>query len=271
MNKTINLKKITTSLDDHNNAIYKLDGILLNDLIGSDIKLIFLGEINCLACGVVTKKSFSQGYCFPCMRKLPECDMCILKPELCHYAQGTCRDPVWGEKHCMKTHIVYLSNTGNVKIGITRLQNVPSRWIDQGATQALPIFAVENRLISGLVEIAIKNHVADKTNWRKMLQGVAEPIDLHKLRDSLISQSIDELNDIKSKYGDNSIEAVDEKIIDIKFPVLEYPIKIKSFNFDKNPIVQGKLMGIKGQYLIFDTAVINIRKFGGYNCNISSI
>ena len=270
MNKTLNLSKIKTSLDGDNNAIYNLDDIYLNNLIGQNLKIEFHNEINCVACGVVTKKSFSQGYCFPCMRKLPECDMCILKPEKCHYAEGTCRDPSWGETHCMKTHIVYLSNTGNTKVGITRLKNVPSRWVDQGATQALPIFAVENRLISGLVETAIKNHVADKTNWRKMLQGVAEPMDLCALRDSLIADSQDELNTIREKYGENALEQVDGDILEIKFPVTQYPTKIKSFNLDKDPIVEGQLMGIKGQYLIFDTGVINIRKFGGYKCTLSS-
>lgn len=268
MQKELNLHKLKTSLNHNNNAIYFLEDIYLNEFLGKKLSIKFLGEINCVACGAKINKSYSQGYCFMCMRKLPECDICIVKPELCHYAQGTCRDSKWGEDHCMKTHIVYLSNTGDVKVGITRLKNIPSRWIDQGATQALPIYAVENRLISGLVEIALKNHIADKTNWRKMLQGDSEPINLENIRDDLIAKSQAEINKIREKYGNNSLEPVEGDLVNIVYPVLEFPTKIKSFNLDKDSIVQGKLEGIKGQYLIFDTGVINIRKFSGYKCLI---
>jgi hypothetical protein len=48
------------------------------------------------------------------------------------------------------------------------------------------------------------------------------------------------------------------------FPVQEYPTKVVSFNLDKNPVAQGTLMGIKGQYLILDSGVINLRKYGSY-------
>ncbi|MFC4892743.1 DUF2797 domain-containing protein [Pseudofrancisella aestuarii] len=270
MQKELNLHKLKTSLNDNNNAIYFLEDICLNEFVGKKLSIKFLGEINCVACGTKTNKSYSQGYCFMCMRKLPECDICIVKPELCHYAQGTCRDSKWGEDHCMKTHIVYLSNTGDVKVGITRLKNVPSRWIDQGATQALPIYAVQNRLISGLVEMALKNHIADKTNWRKMLQGDSESTDLEAIRDDLMTKSQAEINNIKDKYGDNVLEPVEGNLVNIVYPVLEFPTKIKSFNLDKDSIVQGKLEGIKGQYLIFDTGVINIRKFSGYKCLIEA-
>ncbi|MED7820091.1 MULTISPECIES: DUF2797 domain-containing protein [unclassified Francisella] len=270
MNKIINLHKMNTSLDEENNARYQLEDICMNDYIGKNLKIEFLDEINCVSCGAKTKKSYSQGHCFMCMRRLPECDICIVKPELCHFAAGTCRDSNWGEEHCMKTHIVYLANTGDTKVGITKLKNIPSRWIDQGASQAIPIFAVESRLISGLVEVAIKDHISDKTNWRKMLQGNPDnSVDFVTLRDNLIQKSTDKISQIKAKYGENSVEPVEGNIQDISYPILEYPTKIKSFNLDKDPIIDAKLMGIKGQYLIFDTGVINIRKFSGYKCNIS--
>lgn len=169
----------------------------------------------------------------------------------------------------MKTHIVYLSNTGDIKVGITKLKNIPSRWIDQGASQAIPIFAVETRLISGLVEVAIKEHISDKTNWRKMLQGEPDSrVDFASLREELIEKSSKKIAQIKAKYGDNSVEAVEGNIQTINYHVLEYPTKIKSFNLDKDPIIDAKLIGIKGQYLIFDTGVINIRKYSGYKCNL---
>ncbi|MED7789212.1 DUF2797 domain-containing protein [Francisella sp. 19X1-34] len=270
MDKIINLHKMNTSLDDKNNASYQLEDICINDYIGKNLKIEFLNEINCVSCGTKTKKSYSQGHCFMCMRRLPECDICIVKPELCHFAEGTCRDSEWGEKNCMKTHIVYLANTGDTKVGITKLKNVPSRWIDQGASQAIPIFAVESRLISGLVEVAIKEHISDKTNWRKMLQGDPDSsVDFITLRNELIEKSNHKIEEIKAKYGENSVEPVEGNVQNINYPVLEYPTKIKSFNLDKDPVIDAKLMGIKGQYLIFDTGVINIRKFSGYKCNIS--
>lgn len=224
---TIKLRKMTTSLDAQNNAIYQIDDIKFNDFIGKSIKIEFLGEINCVSCGAKTKKSYSQGHCFMCMRRLPECDICIVKPELCHYAEGTCRDSSWGEENCLKTHIVYLSNTGNMKVGITKIKNVPSRWIDQGAAYALPIFAVENRLLSGLVEVAIKENIADKTNWRKMLQGEPENLDLLAMRDELLEKSKEKIAEIKAKYGENSVEPVDSKSSTYKFPSRAISIKNK--------------------------------------------
>lgn len=171
----------------------------------------------------------------------------------------------------MKTHIVYLANTGDIKVGITKLKNIPSRWIDQGASQAIPIFAVESRLISGLVEVAIKEHISDKTNWRKMLQGEPDNnIDFVTLRDQLIEKSSQKITEIRTKYGQNSVEPVEAEIQNINYPILKYPTKLKSFNLDKDRLIDAKLIGIKGQYLIFDSGVINIRKFSGYKCILSA-
>ena len=125
----------------------------LNALIGKELTLTFSGTILCSNCGKKTKKSYSQGHCFVCMRKLASCDMCIMKPETCHYDKGTCREPQWGEENCMIPHYVYLANTSGLKVGITRHTQIPTRWVDQGATQALPIFKVQTRLQSGLVEL----------------------------------------------------------------------------------------------------------------------
>lgn len=145
--------------------------ISLNDYLGQSICLTHTGQIFCSACCRKTNKSYAQGHCFPCMRALASCDMCIMKPETCHYFAGTCREPEWGEQHCMVDHIVYLANTSGLKVGITRQTQVPTRWIDQGATQALPILRVATRQLSGLVEVALAELVADKTNWRTMLKA----------------------------------------------------------------------------------------------------
>lgn len=164
----------------------------------------------------------------------------------------------------MIPHYVYLANTSGLKVGITRHTQIPTRWIDQGATQALPIFKVSTRLQSGLVETALAEFISDKTNWRAMLKGNAEPIDLKQKAQELIPQISERLEDIRLKFGADAVEQLDEEVVDLHFPVSEYLTKISSFNFDKQPIISGTLLGIKGQYLIFDSGVINMRKFGSY-------
>ena len=242
----------------------------LNPLIGKKLKLTYTGNIYCDACGRKTKKSYSQGHCYPCMKKLARCDMCIMKPETCHYAEGTCREPEWGDTHCMVPHYVYLSNTSGLKVGITRHTQIPTRWIDQGATQALAILKVKTRQISGLVEVALAGMVADKTNWRAMLKGDNHSLDLKAEAERLLPTIETRINELLSLYGEDAVERLDEELINIRYPVSQYPKKITSHNFDKNPVVEGTLLGIKGQYLIFDTGVINIRKFTSYEVSVET-
>ncbi len=273
-----NIKKMQTTLGDFtkNQPVqYQLpigENLLpMNEHIGQVIKLNYQNEINCVACGRKTSKSFAQGHCFPCFRSLASCDMCIMKPETCHYAKGTCRQPEWGETNCFIPHYVYLANSSGVKVGITRGTQIPTRWIDQGAAQALPIFQVANRLQSGLLEVVLKKHISDRTDWRKMLKFDAVSLDLKAIRDELLATCSTEIADIKNEHGEDLVEAIDEDIVDIKFPVSEYPEKIKSLNFDKQPDIEGSLMGIKGQYLILDSGVLNIRKFSGYNIDVEFV
>jgi hypothetical protein len=245
--------------------------VAMNEHIGQTIKLHYKDEINCVACGRKTKKSFGQGHCYPCFRSLASCDMCIMKPETCHYAEGSCREPAWGEANCFIPHYVYLANSSGIKVGITRGTQIPTRWIDQGAGQALPIFQVANRLQSGLLEVALKKHVSDRTDWRKMLKSDAESLDLKTLRDELLAKCATEIAEIKNAQDEGAVIAIDEDVVEIKFPISEYPEKIKSLNFDKQAEIEGKLMGIKGQYLILDNGVLNIRKFTGYNIMLDFI
>mgnify|MGYP002335735791 CR=1 FL=1 len=263
------ISKMKSSLDEQGNVSYQLpigDELLsLNEVIGKELKLTFHNKITCKHCDKKIRKSYSQGYCFPCMQKLAQCDMCIMKPETCHYDQGTCREPEWGEQHCMIKHYVYLSNTSGVKVGITRHTQIPTRWVDQGATQALPLFAVSTRLQSGLVEIELAKHIADKTNWRAMLKGQGDAVDLKGKAQELLPLIAETVAELKERFGDDAIEILDEEVVDLAFPVTEYLTKISSFNFDKTPEVSGVLKGIKGQYLIFDTGVINMRKFSSYH------
>ena len=243
----------------------------LNYLLGQSIRLEYLGDIHCTHCGRRSKKSFNQGYCYPCFTKLPQCDTCIMSPEKCHYDQGTCRDPSWGEEYCFTDHYVYLANSSGVKVGITRGSHVPTRWIDQGATQAMPIFRVKSRYQAGLIEDCLREHIADRTHWQKMLKGNSEAVDLEQIRDDLLAQSEEGLSQIEQRFGLLAIQRLyHQKVVEINFPVLEFPEKVKSLNLDKQPIVEGVLLGIKGQYLILDTGVINIRKFTAYNVQFSA-
>ncbi|MCP1605078.1 DUF2797 domain-containing protein [Pseudomonas citronellolis] len=245
--------------------------VAVNPLIGKTLRLEYLGAIHCCHCGRKTKKSFSQGYCYPCFTKLAQCDSCIVSPEKCHYDEGTCREPAWGERFCMTDHVVYLANSSGVKVGITRATQVPTRWIDQGARQALPILRVATRQQSGLVEDLLRSQVADRTNWRALLKGEAEPLDLAAIREQLFDHCAEGLRELQQRFGLQAIQPVtDIEPIEIRYPVEAYLVKITSFDLDKTPVVEGTLQGIKGQYLIFDTGVINIRKYTAYQLAVSA-
>lgn len=236
----------------------------LNARLGQSLSLSWTGAIACTHCGRATRKSFAQGYCYPCFKSLAQCDTCIMKPELCHYHQGTCREPEWGERHCFQPHVVYLANSSGLKVGITRGTQVPTRWLDQGAVQALPILEVATRQQSGLVEVLFKDEVSDRTNWRVMLRGETDELDLVAERERLLARLADGLGQLRERFGEEAIRVIDEAPRRFDYPVLEYPTKVVSHNFDKQPDVSGILMGIKGQYLLLDTGVINLRKFTGY-------
>ena len=267
MEYTGNIQKLATSLEETVQYHLPIGGelVALNSLLGATLSLTYQAEINCVACGRKTSKSFNQGYCYPCFQSLAQCDSCIVKPEQCHYFAGTCREPVWAESHCLQDHYVYLANSSGIKVGITRGTQIPTRWMDQGAIQALPIFRVKNRLLSGLLEVVLKQHVADKTHWQRMLKGEPEAVDLAAKRDELWASCNNEITAlIKQHANEEIVPLTDEDVVSIAYPVAEYPHKVTSYNFDKTPHVSGVLHGIKGQYLILDSGVLNIRKFSGY-------
>ncbi|MBR9905884.1 MAG: DUF2797 domain-containing protein [Gammaproteobacteria bacterium] len=243
--------------------------VALNERIGEPLSLRWTGAIACTHCGRATKKSFAQGHCYPCFKRLAQCDTCIMKPETCHFFQGTCREPEWGERHCFQPHIVYLANSSGLKVGITRKTQMPTRWLDQGAIQALPILEVDTRQQSGFVEMLFKQQVADRTNWRAMLKGDVEAMDLCAERDRLLNQLADGLNQLRETHGAEAIRALEAAPQHFHYPVSVFPKKVVSHNFDKQPLVEGVLHGIKGQYLILDSGVINLRKFTGYEIQVS--
>ena len=206
----------------------------VNPLIGKTLRLEYLGAIHCTHCGKRTKTSFSQGYCYPCMTKLAQCDVCIMAPEKCHYDAGTCREPSWGEQFCMTDHVVYLANSSGIKVGITRATQLPTRWLDQGASQALPILRVATRQQSGLVEDLLRSQVPDRTNWRALLKGDADVLDLPAIREQIFDACAEGLQGLQARFGLQAIQPLaDAEVVEMRYPVEAYPKKIVSFNWTK--------------------------------------
>ena len=268
-----NLRKMVTELSSNVKYQLPLDEarIDLNALLGTRVAFEFGAVINCVHCDRKTKKSFSQGFCYPCFRRLAACDSCIMSPEKCHFDAGTCREPDWAQSNCFVDHVVYLANTSGVKVGITRHSQVPTRWMDQGATQAQPIARVQHRQLSGLLETAIAKHVADKTAWQTMLKGNGADVSLEDKRAELMDLCAEDISALQDRFGLQALQILEaEPTVEIQYPVLEFPTRVSTHNFDKNPRVEGRLMGIKGQYLLLDTGVLNIRKFGGYHVQMET-
>ncbi|WP_428242435.1 DUF2797 domain-containing protein [Gynuella sp.] len=267
------LDKMETRLAQDNLVHYELVSgdrrVALSDCLGKSVEINFSGRILCCYCGQATNKSFGQGYCYKHFMALAQCDACMMSPEKCHIAQGTCREPEWAENVCLQPHYVYLANASDLKVGITRAGQLPTRWIDQGAVQATPIARVSSRYLSGLVEVTFKQKVADKTNWRAMLKGDNASIDLHARRDELFAELKPQLDELILQHGRQHIQLIHHsEVQEIRYPVQRYPEKISSFNLDKQPLVAGILQGIKGQYLIFDTGVMNVRRHTGYQIEL---
>ncbi len=243
----------------------------MNSLLGQQVDLTFSGSIQCIACGRKTKKSFNQGHCFPCLKSLASCDQCIVRPELCHYHEGTCREPEWGESHCLQPHVVYLANSSGLKVGVTRASQVPTRWIDQGASQAVPVFETGERRTAGLLEVTLRQVVADRTDWRRMLKGSPDTLDMLMERTRILNETDVLITKLKESPDWSDIKSsVSTHVCEITYPVITYPEKVKAHNLDKTARVSGELLGIKGQYLIMDTGVLNIRKFAGYELALTT-
>lgn len=236
------------------------DVLNMNQLLDKEIEINF-EHYQCLGCGK-DKKIFRQGYCYDCYYALPQAGEWIMKPELSKAHLGIADRDLDYEKHVqLKPHVVYLANSSNVKVGVTRKSQIPTRWIDQGAHEALEILEVPNRYLAGVAEVALKDFVADKTNWRKMLTNSVDDENLLEWRDKLTKHLPAEVQDYL--IVNNSETA-------IQFPVNQYPKKIKSLNLSKTPHYKGKLVGIKGQYLLFeDNTVFNVRNYEGFVVRLS--
>ncbi len=241
--------------------VFENSFLSLNQLLDKSLEINFEGY-QCLNCGK-KKKIFRQGFCYDCFMGSAAAGDWIMKPELSTaHLDVEDRDLEYEKKVQLQPHIVYLALSSEVKVGVTRKTQVPTRWIDQGAIQAIPIVEVPNRYLAGITEVALKEHYADKTNWQKMLKNEIPKVDLLEEKLSLKDYIP---NEVQEFYDTNN-----SNIYQLQYPVLEYPKKVNSLNLDKSPNFSGKLTGIKGQYLIFeDGTVFNVRTFEGYVVKIS--
>ncbi|HNQ68577.1 MAG TPA: DUF2797 domain-containing protein [Bacteroidales bacterium] len=253
-----NLKKMSTT---HESPVkyymtFGEEKINMNGLIGKQIRIEYSGRINCIRCNALTQKSFHQGYCYSCFISAPECDAGVLHPEKDQSHLGISRDMEWAKQNSLIDHYVYLAITGNLKVGVTRHTQIPFRWIDQGAIKAIKLAKTPYRYLAGIIEVDLKKYVSDKTNKDKMLQTKDADLDLIKLKNEIAEKLS---NDLKKFIS------FDNTIFKINYP---YDYNIKNFvslSLDKTPTINGKLAGIKGQYLLFENGeILNVRTHNGY-------
>ncbi len=239
--------------------VFDNDFLNVNQLLDKEIQIDFI-KYQCLNCGR-ERPIYRQGFCKSCFYDSPAAGDWIMKPELSTaHLDKEDRDLEYEKKVQLQPHIVYLANSSNVKVGVTRKTQVPTRWIDQGAHEAIEIVEVPNRYLAGITEVALKAHVSDKTSWQKMLTNRIEDVNLVDWRNKLKPN-------VPDKVLDYFIDSNSETHMD--FPVLQYPEKVKSLNLERTPSYRGVLKGIKGQYLIFeDNTVFNVRGSEGYYVGI---
>ncbi|MCC5924743.1 MAG: DUF2797 domain-containing protein [Crocinitomicaceae bacterium] len=274
MNQQGLLVKMKVSQDEYSAIHYQLrllDGTLkestliaINDYLNKEIQIQFNGNIQCVNCAKKVKKTFMNGYCYTCFQSAPETSPCVLRPELCRGHLNEGRNLEWELNNHVQPHVVYLAASDVVKVGVTRKNQIPTRWIDQGANEVIVFAETPNRYLAGVIEVALKDLFTDKTNWRKMLSNqIDDNIDLEEIKYRTEELLPSDLQDFLSE---------DDNIYHFNYPSLYFPEKIKSISLDKMPNIHKKLIAIKGQYLIFeDESVLNIRNHTGYDITFSAI
>jgi len=258
------LRKMRGSIGDASAPIgYTLgeDEYLVNNLLGRELMLRHTGNIHCRICGKKIKKAYGEGYCFPHFKSDPANAPCVIRPELCEAHEGKGRDIEWERENHDQPHIVYLADSGGLKVGVTRSTNRPGRWIDQGAHAAIELAETPNRALAGHIEVALKGAVSDKTRWQRMLMGS---------EDGQVDLAAE-----KARVAALIPAPLDQHIAQDNEPTrLNYPIdvpldKVKSLNLMKISEFAGRLVGIRGQYLLFEGGtVLNIRRHTGFELEI---
>jgi hypothetical protein len=260
---------------------YNLGTEKLNE--GQHIRLTHSGNFFCTVCNKKVKKLVG-GFCYVCLNTKAQADICFMSPHKCHFHLGTCREPNWAEQTCFQPHVVYLAYTDKFKVGITRTTQVPTRWIDQGALSAKIIAEVPNRYIAGLIEKSFTAYLPDKTHWLKMLLNFSTPPNSETWQETVdnvtkeflpeVLKQIMQVNNFAKSYSLNQVESF-FNFTHAPF-YFEYPQKFvpqtaktfKSVSFDKQPQIEGELLGIKGQYIYFTDGVLNIRRHAGYEVEL---
>ncbi len=258
------MSDIVTGFSISHPGVYELyygERILdLSQFRGKQLSIHHNGELSCCYCSRPVKKLFQNGYCFPCVRKLARCDLCILRPELCHFHLGTCREEDWGLSHCMQPHVVYVAWTSSLKVGVTRKKRVRSRWQEQGAVGATVILETKNRLQAGLIESHMAKTMADKTNWRQMLATPSVDESVWENQKSHVLQLRDQAIAVYAGALDG-IEIIDRPWQTISYqPMIAKAVALK---ITANEIIEGEILGFKGHYMIMPQGVINIRQLVG--------
>ncbi|NBV41166.1 DUF2797 domain-containing protein [bacterium] len=226
----------------------------------SKIRFTDSGDRFCISCNRKTNKIFGQGFCYPCFMNSPENAECIVRPELCRAHEGIGRDPDWEARHHNQPHTVYLANSAGLKVGITRDTQIPTRWIDQGAIEAIVLARVPYRYLAGCIEVSLKPFMSDKTPWQKMIRGLDPELDLTEIRRRIRTLVSPE----------HQAYLVDEPPMKMVYPVLKYPEVAKSVKLDNSPEIEGTVTGIRGQYLLLDgNRALNVRNHSGYSVRLT--
>lgn len=266
-----NVRKMGSIVDSDGMVEYRLRGadvlekmpdLSANVWVDQDVKVSFEGDIHCVETGKRIKKTYGEGLSYDAFLRSPLACPSILRPELSRIHEGIAlRDEVWEREHHLQPHVVYVSQTSHLKVGVTRASNVPSRWVDQGAVGAIVVANTPYRQLAGEMEVVLKSLLSDKTNWRAMLKHVE--VDQSELEDAK-DECLDALGGVYESFFELS-----DEVTSLTFPVLRYPEKVKSVKLDKDPTLEGKLVGIKGQYWLFeDGRVWNVRSHAGYRVRI---
>lgn len=234
--------------------------LALDGLLGYRLRIHWDGEVFCLHCDRRGRKSYGGGYCFPCFRRLARCDLCVVSPTRCHFGAGTCREPAWGEAFCMQPHRVYLANSSGLKVGLTRRGQEVTRWLDQGASQGLVVGEAATRQAAGFAEALLAKQVSDRTDWRALVRGDAEPLDLSAARDRLLE-------------GAGAPPPAVTWVRDAVPAAFTYPVSrygpVERLKLSPGHPIEGTLLGMKGQFLLLDSGVFNVRQHNGYRVNLS--
>ncbi|TVR67963.1 MAG: DUF2797 domain-containing protein [Spirochaetaceae bacterium] len=268
---TLRLEQSRTGAGTEPSGVTALD---LEDLLGKPVRIEHAGAYICTRCGRPVNRLFGEGFCFPCFRDAPEASECIVKPELCraHLEGDHGRDPQWERDHHNQPHAVYFARSSALKVGVTRLTQIPTRWIDQGAAWAVVIARVPYRQLAGRIEVALKDLYTDRTAWQRMLKDelAAEPDDLTRALPEEMERARSHLAGADPELSPFLLEPSRAEPVAISYPVLEVPVKVKAVSLAKTPVLESILQGVRGQYLIFEGgAVLNVRRHSGFVVRVS--